>query len=131
MLLHDAATGKPLRIGGSTIAWNDHRKKWTMVAVETGGSSSFLGEVWYAEANQPEGPWSGAVKIVTHDRYSFYNPTQQPFFTQAGGRYVYFQGTYSATFSRDEKDATPRYDYNQIMYRLDVDDPRLTAAHRP
>jgi len=126
--LHDAATGKPLRIGGSSIAWNDYRKKWTTIAIETGGSSSFLGEVWYAQADQPEGPWSGAVKIVTHDRYSFYNPTQQPFFAQAGGRFIYFQGTYAATFSRDEKDATPRYDYNQIMYRLDVDDPRLNPT---
>lgn len=24
---------------------------------------------------------------------------------------------------------TPRYDYNQILYRLDLDDPRLAPAH--
>jgi hypothetical protein len=123
--LHDATTGKPLRIGGSSIAWNEHRKKWAAIIVETGGSSSFLGEVWYGESDQPEGPWSGAIKIVTHDHYSFYNPTQHPFFAQPGGRYIYFQGTYSATFSRDEKFATPRYDYTQIMYRLNVEDARL------
>ncbi len=39
----------------------------------------------------------------------------------------YFEGTYSATFSRDG-DPTPRYDYNQIMYRLDLSDERLKGA---
>jgi hypothetical protein len=61
---------------------------------------------------------------VTHDRYSFYNPKHHPFFDQEGGRLIYFDGTYATTFSR-EGDATPRYDYNQVMYRLDLSDPRL------
>ncbi len=56
-----------------------------MIAVQQGGSS-LLGEVWYAEAPQPTGPWRRAKKIVTHDRYSFYNPVQHPFFDQDGGR---------------------------------------------
>jgi hypothetical protein len=124
-LLCDAATGKPLIIGGSSIAWNEHRRKWTMIAGETAGTSSYLGETWYAEADHPEGPWGKAVKIVTHDHYSFYNPTQFDFLAQQGGRFIYFQGTYATTFSRNDKDATPRYEYNQIMYRLDVDDPHL------
>jgi hypothetical protein len=37
---------------------------------------------------------------------------------------IYFEGTYTQTFSGNPE-ATPRYDYNQIMYRLDLDDPRL------
>ena len=40
---------------------------------------------------------------------------------------VYFEGTYTASFS-DAKERTPRYDYNQIMYRLNLDDPRLAGA---
>ena len=40
------------------------------------------------------------------------------------GRFVYFEGTYTATFSGTSV-KTPRYDYNQILYRLDLDDPRL------
>ena len=90
-----------------------------MIVVQRGGKSSFLGEVWYAEADAPEGPWQDARKILTHDRYSFYNPVQHPLFDQDGGRTIYFEGTYSTTFSR-ENDPTPRYDYNQMMYRLDV-----------
>ena len=73
-----------------------------------------------------------AKKIVTHDRYTFYNPTQHPFFDQDGGRTIYFEGTYTNQFTgRPETPPTPRYEYNQIMYRLDLADTRLytkTAA---
>ena len=86
--------------------------------------SSFLGEVWYAEADTPLGPWVYARKIVTHDDYSFYNPKQHPIFDQDGGRIIFFEGTYTTTFSGN-KDPTPRYDYNQVMYQLDLADPRL------
>ena len=82
------------------------------------------GQIWYAEGDTPVGPWVYARKVVTHDRYSFYNPTQHPFFDQEGGRVIYFEGTYTEAFSGNiEK--TPRYDYNQVMYRLDLADPRL------
>ena len=70
------------------------------------------------------GPWKLATKIITHDQYSFYNPVHHAFLDQDGGRLIYFEGTYVNTFSGN-KDATPRYNYNQIMYRLDLDDPRL------
>ena len=95
-----------------------------MIAVEMKGSS-FLGEVWYAEADTPLGPWVYARKIVTHDEYSFYNPKHHPMFDQEGGRVIYFEGTYTTTFSGN-KDPTPRYDYNQVMYQLDLSDERLT-----
>jgi hypothetical protein len=31
----------------------------------------------------------------------------------------------------DKPHPTPRYDYNQIIYRLDLDDPALAPAQRP
>jgi hypothetical protein len=37
---------------------------------------------------------------------------------------VFFEGTYTSSFSGN-KDPTPRYDYNQVMYQLDLADPRL------
>ena len=67
------------------------------------------------------------MKIVTHDRYSFYNPAQHAFFDEDGGRLIHFEGTYSHTFSGREN-RTPHYDYNQILYRLDLADPRLREA---
>ena len=121
--LRDRASGRPVFAARGSVCWNDYRKRWVMIATERGGTSQ-LGEVWYAEAPTSLGPWADAVKIVTHDDYSFYNPVQNDEFDQEGGRIIYFQGTYTMTFSGTTV-PTPRYDYNQIMYRLDLSDPRL------
>jgi hypothetical protein len=120
----DVETREPVYLGMGSVTYNAFRHKWVMIGEEIGGKSSFMGEIYYAEAERPEGPWPWARKIITHNRYSFYNPLQQPFFEEAGGRMIYFQGTYAATFSGND-DPTPRYDYNQLMYRLDLADPRL------
>ena len=76
------------------------------------------------EAESPVGPWGNAVKVVTHDRQSFYNPRQHPMFDKDGGKIFFFEGTYTHSFSGNP-DATPRYEYNQILYKLDLSDPRL------
>ena len=123
----DVDTDKPLAIHYGSVCWNEFRKRWIMIAVAQGGGPSFLGEVYYAEAPELTGPWLRAKKIVTHNKYTFYNPVQHPFLDQVGGRVIYFEGTYAETFSGNPV-ATPRYDYNQIMYRLDLADPRLEPA---
>lgn len=125
--LRDMDTGRAIRAHRGSVYWNQYRNRWVMVFNEAGGVSSNLGEVYYAEADRLTGPWVQARKIVTHDKYSFYNPKQHPMFDQDGGRVIYFEGTYTAAFSRSP-DRTPRYDYNQIMYRLDLSDPRLVRA---
>jgi len=102
--------GKPTGARPSSVAWNEWRKKWIMLSEHTG-------MVYYSEADQPMGPWNRAVKIVEHKAYNFYNVVQHPFFDEEGGRMIYFEGTYTASFSA-AKELTPRYDYNQIMYRL-------------
>jgi len=121
--LKDVLTGQTVLAHGGTVTWNAYRRRWVLIAVQAFGTS-FLGEVWYAEADTPLGPWVYARKIVTHDDYSFYNPRHHPFFDQEQGRILFFEGTYTSMFS-GSKDPTPRYDYNQIMYQLDVADPRL------
>jgi hypothetical protein len=125
----DAGTSKPVHIHHASIAWNDFRKQWVMIAVEQGGrgAPSYLGEIWYAEAGAPTGPWRKAVKIGTHPRYSFYNPRQHTSFDADGGRTIYFEATYTRTFSGNPS-PTPRYEYNQLMYRLDLGDKRLEVA---
>ena len=120
----DAQQGKPAIPHGGSVHWNAFRGRFVMIFVESGGSSSFLGEVWYADAPAPEGPWENARKIVTHDKYTFYNPKHHPFFDQDGGRVIFFEGTYANTFSGNPVQ-TPRYDYNQVMYKLELDDPRM------
>ncbi|MBW3543364.1 MAG: hypothetical protein KY476_24180, partial [Planctomycetes bacterium] len=121
--LRDVHSGKAVRAHSGSVYWNEYRGRWVMIAVEVFGTS-MLGEVWYAEADSPVGPWVYAAKIVTHEKYSFYNPKHHPFFDANGGRTIYFEGTYTHTFSGND-DATPRYDYNQMMYRLDLEDERL------
>ena len=123
----DVATKQRVTLHEGSVCWNEHRKRWVLIAVQQFGKQSFLGEVWYAESESPTGPWKHAVKIVTHDKYSFYNPAQHAFFDEDGGRTIYFEGTYSHTFS-GRQDRTPLYDYNQILYRLDLADPRLKDA---
>jgi len=119
-----AASDRRFTLHSSSVAWNDFRNRWVMIALEVGGESSFLGELYYSEAKKVTGPWSPAVKIVTHDKYSFYNPRLHPMLQKENGRFLYFEGTYTKMFS-GAKVATPRYDYNQIMYRLDLSDERL------
>jgi hypothetical protein len=122
--LVDIETGKAIRAHGGSVAWNPFRRRWVMIAVEAGGTTSFLGEVWFAEADAPTGPWAYARKVATHEKYSYYNPKHHAFLDQQGGRVIHFEGTYTATFSGNPV-ATPRYDYNQVMYRLDLADSRL------
>ena len=112
---------------GGTVTWSPWRKKWLLIATQMGAKESLLGEIVYAEADHPTGPWRRAVKILTHDRYTFYNPVHHPFLDAAGGRVIHFEGTYTAEFSGNPR-LTPRYNYNQILYRLDLADPRLNAA---
>lgn len=109
------------------IGWHPWRKRWVAVFMQRGGKPSHLGEVWYAEADQPTGPWGTAVKILGHERYTFYNPRLHLDWTPAGKPWLYFEGTYTTLFT-DNQAPTPRYDYNQILYRLDLDDPALKAA---
>jgi len=121
--LRDVETGAPVHIKSCCVHWNDFRRRYVMILQQLEGTS-YLGEIWYAEADAPEGPWLWAQKIVTHDRYTFYNPAYHNFFDQDGGRIIYFEATYTNSFSATDV-PTPRYNYNQIMYRLDLSDPQL------
>ena len=84
-------------------------------------------EVCHCHHSQPEGPYSKAVKIVHHDQYNFYNVATHTFFDQEGGRVIYLEGTYTDSFS-GATEKTPRYNYNQVMYRVRLDDSRLRGA---
>jgi hypothetical protein len=110
-----------------SVRWNPHRQRWVLVAGQIYGKPSMLGEVWYAEAEQPTGPFDRAVRVVTHDRQTFYNVCHHSFLDRDGGRLIHFEGTYTHDFSGNPE-KTPRYNYNQVLYRLDLDAAGLRAA---
>lgn len=120
---------RTVQMHAGSVQWNDFRKSWILIANEQAWdqkSPSFLGEVFYSESSKPQGPFQKAIKIATHPKQSFYNPCHHPFFDQKGGSLIYFEGTYCNTFTNSPP--TPRYNYNQLMYRLDLEDPRLSKA---
>ena len=121
--LVDIATGKQIQTHHGSVYFNMHRRRFIMITTESFGTSA-LGEIWFAEAEQPEGPWKYATKVITHDKYSFYNPKHHPMFDHRNGRIIYLEGTYTTTFSGNNV-KTPGYDYNQIMYKLNLEDARL------
>jgi hypothetical protein len=125
--LLSATDAKPVKPHSGSIAWNPWRKRWVTVFMEAFGKPSVFGELWYAEAESPTGPWGKAIKILGHENYTFYNPRIHPEFTAADSPVLIFEGTFTQQFA-DRPPPTPRYDYNQILYRLDLDDPRLKAV---
>jgi len=110
---------------GSSQMWNAYRQRFSAIIQQEYGQT-FLGESWYSEGDTPLGPWVFARKVVTHatSGYTFYNPDIIPFLSEAGGRIVFFDATYTKTYSSAPV-ATPRYDYNEMMYRIDLDDPEM------
>ncbi|MHB1306364.1 MAG: hypothetical protein ACYC23_04710, partial [Limisphaerales bacterium] len=110
-----------------SIAWHPWRKRWVTVFMQANGKPSAFGELWYAEADAPTGPWGPAVKVLSHDNYTFYNPRLHPELTPEDSPLLLFEGTYTMMFA-NRPVPTPRYEYNQLLYRLDLDDPALTPA---
>jgi hypothetical protein len=125
-----AQDGAPLKPHSGSLAWHPWRKRWVTVFMQHFGKPSAFGELWYAEADTPTGPWGPALKVLSHDNYTFYNPRLHPEFTPDGSPILLFEGTYTMQFA-DRPAPTPRYDYNQILYRLDLDSPALAPAQRP
>ncbi len=129
--LRAADSGEAVRphtgVHAGGMGWHAWRRRWVTVFQQVGGKPSALGELWYAEAPAPIGPWGPAVKVLTHRNYTFYNPCLHLDLAPTNAPYLLFEGTYTREFSANPV-ATPRYDYNQILYRLDLDDPRLAAA---
>ncbi|MBQ8111854.1 MAG: hypothetical protein IJ146_01485, partial [Kiritimatiellae bacterium] len=57
---------------------------------------------------------------------TFYNPVIHMEGRDPKSPVLLFEGTYTSSFA-DRPPKTPRWDYTQVLYRLDLDDPRLAA----
>ena len=125
--LGDVASDNRIRPHSGSVAWNAFRRRWVTVFMQAFGSSSAFGELWYAEANSPVGPWGAAVRVATHTNYTCYNPRLHPEFTPPESPVLLFEATFTRDFA-DRAVPVPRHDYNQVLYRLDLADPALARA---
>ena len=113
-----AESGAPIKPHSGSISWNRWRKRWVTVFMETLGKPSAFGEIWYAEADEPTGPWGPAVKVLSHENYTFYNPLLHPEFTPEGSPLLYFEGTYTMQFTKSRAaDAALRLQPNPLSPR--------------
>lgn len=130
----------PIYPADVTIRWNPHRGRYVALVVHAANAPPCLGahtdfqsdhgEVFYAEGDTPQGPWHYARKVLTSglpacafsaDCYDFYLPEFHPF-DKEQGRLLYFSGTHTRyILARSEHaEAVPRYEYNGLMYKLDL-----------
>jgi len=122
--------GQTVKPHSGSVAWHPYRQRWVTVFMQAFGEPSVFGELWYAESDRVQGPWGPAIKVLTHQNYTFYNPRLWGEFTTQDSPILLFEGTYTEQFTKGAQ-ATPRYDYNQMLYRIDLDDPRLKPAQTP
>lgn len=122
--LTDVRTGQSILGMGGTVNWNEYRDKWIMVFTEALGRSKH-GEVWYAEADSPLGPWVYARRIATHRQstrfareFTYAFPKLHSYFQKQKGETVFFSGTFGKFLT--ESAPVPRYEMNEMMYGLDV-----------
>jgi len=112
--LEDVETANKPHFGRGSIFYNEYRKKWVLITGAT--------DIWYAEADTPLGPWVYAIKVAEHLSF-LYNPTQHPFLDKDNGKTIFFEGTFTKFFSKEEK--VPYYDYNQMLYKLTLNDQQM------
>lgn len=120
--LRDFQQGEEILVFGGRVYWNNARQKWVMIFSRIAPSSP-VEEVWYSEADSPLGPWVYARKVTDHDNTSCYLPNQHRPFDQNGGRTVYFECTFANLVTGSKP--KPGYNYNQMMYKLNLNDTRL------
>lgn len=118
--LNSQAESERILFHNGSFAWNEYRKRWIVLGGRIYGKDSMLGEVWYSESVALEGPYTRAIQVATHNQQSFYNVCQHSFWDRDEGKTIYFEGTFTSDFSGNPY-KTPRYNYNQILYRLDLE----------
>lgn len=119
--LQDPDTGFHFNPHAYTIDWNPYRRRYLRI---TGEAPFFInGDNWFTEADTPMGPWVYSREVVTHNNYNTYNPIYHPFLDRLGGREMIFEITYTNWLAAVPP--TPRHNYNQVMYRLDLADSRV------
>jgi len=110
--LTDASNDKDVLLHSGSIRYSAYRKAWLLIGADE------KGDVWFAQSAHVDGPWQSAVQIAMHGGKAFDEVMQLDALDTKDGRLVHFLGTIT-----DE--SLPRYRGTQVMYRIDLDEPRL------
>ena len=148
MQVHDKAHpfGGSLVLSRGSVNWNAHRSKYVLIAEQAQLNraaplgASRHGEIFYCESSSITGPWTACTSVITHNQtgMSCYNPMQLAWLDEYGGARVYIACTFTAMASStggktdrscraddyggvDCAVAVPRYEYNNLVFGLDVD----------
>lgn len=108
-------TGERIINFNGSIVYNNFRRRWVMI-----NQGNRAGELVYAEADTPTGPWAFARRVCEFADYNLYNPVIHPWFSRGGGKTIFFEGTYTNYFS-SAAGKNPEADYNQVMFKLDLE----------
>ena len=108
--------GKKFEAVGGQMMWNAKIKKWVGICMQKWN----LGALCYIEADSPFGPWENGQQIVFHHNYTIYNPIIHVEYGP-DTPYLVFEGTYTDAFI-NQPNPTPRYNYTQMLFRLDLKD---------
>ena len=120
IVFRDVKSDREVLTQHNSVRWNPHRHRYVGLFTE---QSDTLTDCWYAEADSPTGPWVYMQHVISLNGYTFYNPCH--YFYKDGGRRIYVEGTVTTWMGIGPRVPIPRYNYNQMMYRLDLRDPRL------
>ena len=122
--LRDVVTGKTVLAHGGSVYWNEYRRRWVMIAVEIVGSlvpgRGLVRRGRHAARPlglRPQGRHPRRLQLLQSQAASAVRPARAAGSSSSRGL--------TPRPSRATKDPTPRYDYNQVMYQLDLADPRL------
>lgn len=110
------ADGSRIESASGQMMWSSARKKWVGICQR----KLDFGSLVYMEADSPFGPWTGGRVVVRHENYTFYNPVIH-LECGADAPYILFEATYTDAFVNNPN-PTPRYNYTQMLYRLDFKD---------
>jgi len=120
IVFRDIESDQPIVTQHNTIKWNPYRNRYVGIFSD---ESTKMTDAWYAEADSPMGPWVYMQQVVTLGGYTFYNPCH--FFDKDNGQTIFVEGTVTTWLGDRDQPAIPRYNYNQMMYKVDLSDARL------
>ena len=137
--VRDVTSGHTLGVGIGTVNYNEALGQYLLITEYS--STDRRGAIFAGVSSSLTGPWTYVTPVLSHDvtGASCYNPLHMPWMDEEGGRFIYVACSYTAMWSDKNNPNSqwytcltgvdsyqncatpvPRYEYNNMVYRLDV-----------